>query len=177
MNAKATAVAIATSIAIVNAVVKRGEKVFNAYMIVSIRFDYCWLLVCWLARLGFSFCSSVVNRNEWGVIASSRYGCTIRTQNKSVKFFFKLFFRWVWARGCGRVGVGARVWARGCGRSGVGARVWALGGGARGWGARGWRDGDGRARDGAGWIGIVAVGWTRIVPGLTQPEFGLAARV
>ena len=66
MNAKATAVAIATSIAIVNAVVKRGEKVFNAYMIVSIRFDYCWLLVCRLARLGFSFCYSVVNRNEWG---------------------------------------------------------------------------------------------------------------
>ena len=101
MNAKATVVAIATSIAIVNAVVKRGEKVFNAYMIVSIRFDYCWLLVCRLARLGFSFCSSVVNRNEWGVIASSRYACTIRTQNKSVKFFFKFFFRWVWVLGCG----------------------------------------------------------------------------
>ena len=32
MNAKATVVAIATSIATVKAVVKRGEKVFNAYI-------------------------------------------------------------------------------------------------------------------------------------------------
>ena len=70
------------------------------------------------ARL-FSFCSSIVNRNEWGVIASSRYGCTIRTQNKSVKFFFKFFFRWVWVLGWGCVGGGAWV-------------------GVLGWGARGW---------------------------------------
>ena len=66
MNAKATLAAIAVKIVMVNAVVKRGEKVFNAYMISSIRFN--WLVgdggvgsaqVC-------CFCSSVVNRNEWG---------------------------------------------------------------------------------------------------------------
>ena len=68
MNANATVVAIATSVVMVNAVVKRGEKVLSAYMMVSIRFN-CWLLVVGggfgSARL-FSFCSSVVNRNEWG---------------------------------------------------------------------------------------------------------------
>ena len=76
-------------------------------------------------------------------------GCTIGTKRKGVKFFFKFFFRWVWALGCGARGCGAL----GCGRLGV--WVGALGsvGGGR-------RDGDGRARDMAGWIGIVAVGWT-----------------
>ena len=67
MNANATVVAIATSVVMVNAVVKRGEQVLSAYMMVSIRFN-CWLLVVVVvgsARL-FSFCSSVVNRNEWG---------------------------------------------------------------------------------------------------------------
>ena len=44
-----------------------------------------------------------------GVIASSRYGCTIGAKKKGVKFFFKFFFRWVWGRGCGGVGVGAGV--------------------------------------------------------------------
>ena len=39
MNANATLATMAASIVIVNAVVKRGEKVFNAYMIVSIRFE------------------------------------------------------------------------------------------------------------------------------------------
>ena len=50
MNANATLAAIAVNIVMVNAVVKRGEKVLNAYMIVSIRFN-CWLLLL-LARLG-----------------------------------------------------------------------------------------------------------------------------
>ena len=77
---------------------------------------------------------------------SSRHGCTIGTEKKGVKFFFKFFFSW---------GVGAWVRVLGCGRVGVGAWVWVLGsvGGGR-------RDADGRARDMAGWIGIVAVGWT-----------------
>ena len=89
-----------------------------------------------------------------GVIASSRYACTIGTKKKGVKFFFKFFFS---------LGVGARVWVLGCGCSGVGWWV-----GARGWG-RG--DGDGRARDEAGWIGIVAVGWARIASlGLPNPD-------
>ena len=76
---------------------------------------------------------------------SSRYGCTIGTKLKGVNFFFNFFFV-----GCGRVGVGAWVWARGCVGVGVGAWV----------GRWGRRDADGRARDMAGWIGIVAVGWT-----------------
>ena len=67
MNAKATLVAIAIKIVMVNAVVKRGEKVFNAYILSSIRFE---LLVVVGVSVGsarlFSFCSSVVNRNEWG---------------------------------------------------------------------------------------------------------------
>ena len=74
-----------------------------------------------------------------GVIASSRYACTIGAKTKGVKFFFKFFFRWVWARG--RVGVGAWMWARG--RVGVGAWVWARGsvggGGGMGMGGRGMR--------------------------------------
>ena len=73
-----------------------------------------------------------------GVIASSRHVCTIGAKKIGVNFFFNFFFV-----GCGRVGVGAWVWARG-----------SVGGGRR--------DGDGRARDGAGWIGIVAVGCARI---------------
>ena len=134
----------------VNAVLKRGEKVFNAYIVFTpfVLIVVGWLVIVGSARL-FSLCSSVVNRNEWA-ITSSRHECTIGTKRKGVKFFFKFFFAWVWALGCGPVGVGAWVWARGCGCSGVGARV----------GRLGRRDGDGRARDMAGWIGIVALGWT-----------------
>ena len=64
MNAKATVDAIAIKIVMVNAVVKRGEKVFKAYMLSSIRFN--WLVVVVGSARLFSFCSSVVNRNEWG---------------------------------------------------------------------------------------------------------------
>ena len=102
---------MAISIVMLNADIKRGEKVFNAYILVSIRFEL--LSVGWLARLGsavLSLCSSVVNANEWG-FASSRYGCTIGAKKKGVKFFFKFFFSW---------GVGARVWVIGCGCSGGG---------------------------------------------------------
>ena len=71
--------------------------------------------------------------------------------------FFLNFF----SLGCGGVGVGAWVWGRGCGGVGVGAWV----------GRWGRRDGDGRARDEAGWIGIVAVGWARIASlGLPNPN-------
>ena len=81
-----------------------------------------------------------------------RDGCAVGAKKKGVKFFFKFFFS---------LGVGAWVWARGCGRVGVGAWV----------GRLGRRDGDGRARDEAGWIGIVAVGWARIAPlGLPNPN-------
>ena len=102
----------------------RGENVFNAYiMLAPFVLNCCVGVLVGSARL-FSLCSSVVNRNEWA-ITSSRYGCTIGTKQKGVKFFFKFFFRGVWARGCGRVGVGAwvwarGVWARGCGRVGCG---------------------------------------------------------
>lgn len=66
MKERATAATIAVSIAIVKADVKKGEKIFNAYMMVSIRFEL--IVGGWVgsARL-FSFCSSVVNRNEWGL--------------------------------------------------------------------------------------------------------------
>ncbi len=100
---------MAISIVILNADIKRGEKVLSAYILSSIRFDCCCCCRWWVgsARL-FSLCSSVVNRNEW-VATSSRYGCTIGAKKKGVKFFFKFFFRgvvgpWVWARGCGPVG-------------------------------------------------------------------------
>ena len=131
MNANATLAAIAIRIVMVNAVVKRGEKVLNAYMIVSIRFN-CWLLLL-LARL-FSFCSSVVNRNEWGncLIALCLH---YRRKKERCQVFFNFFFV-----GCGRVGVGAWVWARGCGwgwRDG-GAWVGRWGGGM-GMGGRGMR--------------------------------------
>lgn len=100
MKERATVTAIAASIAIVKADVKKGEKVFNAYIMLSPFVLDCWL-VCWSARL-FSFCSSVFNRNEWG-IASSRYACTIGAKRKGVKFYFNFFFV-----GCRGVGVG--VW-------------------------------------------------------------------
>ena len=121
MNAKATAAAIAVKIVMVNAVVKSGEKVFNAYMIVSIRFNCC----CWWWWVGsarlFSFCSSVVNRNEWVHRLIASLGALYAQKKKVSSFFLNFFFV-----GCGRVGVGAWVWARGCGRVGreVGAAGW-----------------------------------------------------
>ena len=66
MNANATLATMAASIVMVNAVVKSGEKVFNAYMIVSIRFELLVVGGCVGSARLFSFCSSVVNRNEWG---------------------------------------------------------------------------------------------------------------
>ena len=113
MNANATVAAIAIKIVMVNAVVKRGEKVFNAYMIVSIRFEL--LVMGVLARLGCSLSALLLSIVTNGVIASSRYVCTIGAKKKGVKFFFKFFFRWVWGLGWGRVGVGAWVWGCGCG--------------------------------------------------------------
>ena len=58
MNANATLAAIAVKIVMVNAVVKRGEKVFNAYMISSIRFELLVSCCCWLgsAVLFLLFC-------------------------------------------------------------------------------------------------------------------------
>ena len=85
MNANATLAAIAIKIVMVNAVVKRGENVFNAYMIVSIRFN--WLVGGFGSARLFSFCSSVVNRNEWGhrLIASM---AALYAQKKKVSSFF-----------------------------------------------------------------------------------------
>ena len=94
----------------VNAVVKRWEKVLSAYIIVSIRFEL--LLLVGLARLGCSLSAILLSIvTNGGVIASSRYACTIGAKHKSVKFFFNFFFRWVWARGCGRVGAAGWRWA------------------------------------------------------------------
>ena len=81
----------------------------------------------------------------------------------------------MWVRGCGCVGVGAWVcrwgagwgWARGCGWVGVGAWVGRWGGGME-MGGRGMR------QAGLGWS--LSDGANRL-PVLTQPEFGLPARV
>lgn len=56
MKVRATVAAIAISIVIVKADVKRGEKVFNAYILSSIRFEL--LFVGWLgsAILFLLFC-------------------------------------------------------------------------------------------------------------------------
>ena len=62
-----------------------------------------------LARLGGSLSALLLSIvTNGGVIASSRYVCTIGAKKKGVKFFLTFFFV-----GCGRVGVGAWVWARG----------------------------------------------------------------
>ena len=108
MNANATEAAIAIKIVMVNDSTNGGEKVFNAYILSSIRFELLVVVVVGSARL-FSFCSSVVNRNEWGSLPHRVVGCTIGAKKKGVKFFFKFFFSlgvgaWVWSRGCGRVG-------------------------------------------------------------------------
>lgn len=134
MKERATVAAIATSIAIVKAVVNSGEKVFNAYMMCS-PFVFELLLVIGVSARLFSFCSSVVNRNEWG-IASSRYGCTIGAKNNGVKFFFKFFFVGCGARGC--VGVGVRC--VGVGRRDRDGAGWMDTGWGYGWGLAGWND-------------------------------------
>ena len=100
-----------------------------------------------------------------GVIASSRYVCTIGAKKKGVKFFLNVF----------SLGVGARVWARGCGCVGVGAWVWGRGCGGVGVGAAGWRWA-GAGSGGLDWDCRCRMGANRL-PGLTQPGFGLAARV
>ena len=83
---------------------------------------------------------------------SSRRWVHYRHKKKWCQVFFLIFFSWGVGRvGVGRVGVGrVGVGRVGVGRVGVGARV--------GMGA-GWIE---RAEDGAGWIGIVAVGCARI---------------
>ena len=73
MNANATEAAIAVNIVIVKACAKRGEKVFNAYMILA---PFVLFVVVGVSARLFSFFSSVVNANEWG-LTSSRYACTI----------------------------------------------------------------------------------------------------
>ena len=59
MKERATVEAIAIKIVMVNADVKKGEKVFNAYMMLSPFVLNCWLLVIdWLgsAILSLLFC-------------------------------------------------------------------------------------------------------------------------
>ena len=71
MNANATLAAIASKIVIVNDSTNRGENVFNAYMLSSIRFK-CWLLLL-LARLGCSLSAlllSIVTNGGHCLIAS-----------------------------------------------------------------------------------------------------------
>lgn len=167
MKEKATVATIAIIIAIVKAVVNRGEKVLSAYMIVT---PFVFIVVGGLvidgsARL-FSLCSSVVNRNEWG-ITSSRYAGTIGAKNNAGKFFFKFFFRGVWVRGCG----GARVRGWRCGAAGW--RRGGLDGGGMEMGRAGWR----RDADGAGWMEADWMERGIGLPGCPNPGFGLPARV
>ena len=121
MNANATLDAIAINIVMVNAVVKRGEKVFNAYMIVSIRFELL-VVVVGSARL-FSFCYSVVNRNEWGALPHHVMAALYAHKTKVSSFFLNFFFV-----GCGGVGVGVWVWGCGCGARGCGGGGMEMGG-------------------------------------------------
>ena len=96
-----------------------------------------------------------------GVIASSRYGCTIGAKKKGVKFFFKFFFV-----GCGRVGVDAWVWTRGCGRVGVGAWV----------GARGSVGGGGGMEMGGRGMGQAGLGWS-LSDGRESPPCAYPTRI
>ena len=73
----ATVQEIAIDIVIVNAVQSRGEKILSAYMMMSPFVSIVGQLVSWSVGRLFSFCSSVVNANEWGGFASSRYVVTI----------------------------------------------------------------------------------------------------
>lgn len=64
MKERATVVNRAMAVVIVKTVVKKGEKVFNAYMILA---PFVLFVVGdWCVGL-FSLCSSVVNRNEWAL--------------------------------------------------------------------------------------------------------------
>ena len=141
----------------VKACAKSGEKVFNAYILSSIRFELLVGVIVGSARL-FSLFSSVVNRNEWA-IAASRYACTIGTKKKGVKFFFNFFFRWVWGVGCGVLG---------CGCVGVGAWVWVRGAAGCGWAGTGLGRLD---RDWRVWM------CANRLPGFPNLSVGIAARV
>lgn len=101
----------AIAIVMVNAVTNRGEKMLSAYMMLS-PFVLIVVLVGVSAWL-FSFFSSVVNANEWGL--PHRVMAALYAHKRKVStFFFKFFFR-----------LGARVWVGGC--VGVGAWVWRCG--------------------------------------------------
>ena len=112
MNAKATVDAIAIKIVMVNAVVKRGENVFNAYMISSIRFE---LLLLLLARLGCSLSALLLSIVTNGGSLPHRVMHALYAHKTKVSTFFLNFFSlgvgaWVGGRGRGEVGGGAPVW-------------------------------------------------------------------
>lgn len=92
MNANATEAAIAVNIVMVKACANMGEKVLSAYIFVSIRFNWLlgvsdWLVIGSARLFSLSLCSSVVNRNEWG-IASSRRWVHYRHEKKRCQVFF-----------------------------------------------------------------------------------------
>ena len=108
-KAIATLATIAVNIVMVNAVVKRGEKVLNAYMMLS---PFVLIVVCvidGLARL-FSLSALLLSIVTNGV-SPHRVVAALYAHKRKVSSFFLIFFSW---------GVGAWVWARGCG--GVGRR-------------------------------------------------------
>ena len=63
MKERATLATIAVSIVTVKADVKKGEKLFNAYMMVSIRFELLLVIDGWVgsARLGYSLSSLLLS--------------------------------------------------------------------------------------------------------------------
>ena len=88
MNANATEAAIVIKIVMVNAVVKRGEKVFNAYILSSIRFELLVVVVVGLARLGCSLSALLLSIVTNGCIASSRRWVHYRRKKERCQVFF-----------------------------------------------------------------------------------------
>ena len=99
-KAIATLAKMAISIVMVKACAKSGEKVFNAYILSSIRFDLlCWC-VGWLGCSLSALLLSIVTNGVYLIALCLHY----RRKKERCQVFFKFFFS---------LGVGARVWARG----------------------------------------------------------------
>ena len=156
MKVRATLATRAISIVMVNDSTNRGEKVFNAYILSSIRFE---LLVIGdlLARLGCSLSALLLSIVTNGASPHRVMAALYAHKTKVSSFFFKFFFV-----GCGASGVEPRVWSLGCGASGVEPRVWGCGAAGYGWGGLDSSSGCGGRIE---------------PPGLPQSGFGLGARV
>ena len=117
-NANAIEAAIAIKIVMVKACAKRGEKVFNAYMIFTPFVLNCWLVMGWLARLGCSLSALLLSIVTNGVSPHRVMAALYAHKTKVSSFFLNFFFD-----GCERLGVGAWVWALGSVGGGGGMRM------------------------------------------------------